>query len=106
MSVTPPIAVADKVRRTSDKYNHIISVLASKPASDALGISSDSVIDTQDRFKLWVGNIGAAHNPESKLSLESRLADAPELLEEVAELLDEHIEALEDCKRYESVLHV
>lgn len=106
MSLTPPIAVADKVRRTGDEYDRIVSILNSKTDSDALGISSNVVIDTQDRFKLWVGNIGAAHERESKLSLESRLAEAPELLEEVSELLDELIETLQDCKPQESVLHV
>src|SRR6266566_131123 len=46
-------------------------------------VSAEAVSDVQDRFKLWAGNIGARHRPESALSLESRLAAAEEILEQV-----------------------
>ncbi|OIW28721.1 hypothetical protein CONLIGDRAFT_564100, partial [Coniochaeta ligniaria NRRL 30616] len=55
--------------------------------------------DVRDKFQLWAGNMGARHAPESSFSLESRLAAANELLEQVADLLADLVDALYDCKQ-------
>ncbi len=58
----------------------------------------EALADISERFALWARNIGALHLPKSKLSLDSRLQDAPEIQEWVCELLDDLMEALDDCK--------
>jgi len=59
-------------------------------------VGADEVNDVRDRFRLWAGNIGARNAPESKFSLETRLASARELLEQVIDLLSDLTDALED----------
>lgn len=55
-------------------------------------VDQKQVVDELERFSLWVGNIGAAHLQESSLSLESRLREASDVLEFVAQLLEDLIE--------------
>ncbi|KAK3681014.1 hypothetical protein B0T22DRAFT_358411, partial [Podospora appendiculata] len=57
-------------------------------------VSADAVRDVRDKFWLWAGNIGARNAPESAFSLESRLGAAVELLEQVADLINDLIDAL------------
>lgn len=61
-----------------------------------VSVTADEVGDVRDKLRLWAGNIGAKNAPESNFSLESRLAAATELLEQVAELLGDLDTALED----------
>ncbi|KAK4452751.1 hypothetical protein QBC34DRAFT_29307 [Podospora aff. communis PSN243] len=61
-----------------------------------IGLVPEEVGDVYDRFLLWAGNIGARNTPESKFSLESRLAAAGELLDQVLDLLNDLNDALED----------
>lgn len=64
--------------------------------STTTNLSIDVLQDVHDRFRLWAGNIGARKTPNSRASLESRLAAAPDLLEQVSELLTDLAEALDD----------
>ena len=61
-------------------------------------VTIESLVDVSERFGLWARNIGALHPPESKLSLDSRRQNAPEIQEWVSELLDDLTEALNDRK--------
>jgi hypothetical protein len=56
----------------------------------------DEVKDIRNKFQLWAGNNGARNAPETSFSLESRLAAAGELLEQVTNLLTDIAEALDD----------
>lgn len=56
------------------------------------------VEDQIGRFSLWMGNIGALHPPQSPLSLESRLKQAPDVLEHIRQVLEDLDEVTKDCK--------
>lgn len=59
-------------------------------------ISSSEITDALERFALWAGNLGALREPTSKLSLECRLAEAPEIRMQIHEHLDYLLEAIDD----------
>jgi hypothetical protein len=52
-------------------------------------ISSGQVKEELERLSLWVGNIGALHEPESPLSMESRLVEAQDVLSHILGLLED-----------------
>lgn len=52
-------------------------------------IRQDTVDDELERFSLWIGNIGALHQPASSLSLESRLREAKDILAHILEILED-----------------
>ncbi|KAK0616329.1 hypothetical protein B0T14DRAFT_567936 [Immersiella caudata] len=89
-----PIHVAAKVGRIETRFSEIKSALEADGQKKT--ITADQVGDVRDRFLLWAGNIGARNPPESKFSLEARLAAASELLEQVLDLLEDLDDALED----------
>ncbi|KAF4625590.1 hypothetical protein G7Y89_g12575 [Cudoniella acicularis] len=60
------------------------------------GITRAELADSLGRFKIWAGNIGAFQSFEIKSSLDFRLRDTPKIAEQIVELLDELLEALED----------
>ncbi|KAF2013043.1 hypothetical protein BU24DRAFT_453311 [Aaosphaeria arxii CBS 175.79] len=74
----------------------------SSPDNQGHRISSAQVSDELERFSLWVGNIGALHAPSSPLSLESRLAEAQEVLKHVFDLLDDMNEVAEE---FSNIIH-
>lgn len=51
-----------------------------------------------ERFILWAGNMGAMHPPHSRMSLDSRLAESPEVRHQISELLEDLYGAVKDCK--------
>ncbi|KAK4085499.1 uncharacterized protein Triagg1_489 [Trichoderma aggressivum f. europaeum] len=59
-------------------------------------IYSRDAIDALDRFSLWAGSLGALREPNSKLSIEYRLAEAPEIRNEIHRQLDYLLEAIDD----------
>lgn len=59
-------------------------------------ISSSEITDALERFVLWAGNLGALRGPTSKLSLEYRLAEAPEIRIQIHRQLDYLLEAIDD----------
>lgn len=60
------------------------------------GISAAEITDALERFALWAGNLGALREPASKLSLEYRLSEAPEIRTQIHRQLDYLIEAIDD----------
>jgi hypothetical protein len=106
-----PESVAAKVERVETRFIEVKSALGTNiqnvgPYSalgkrqrltrPQMGVALEEVGDVSDRFLLWAGNIGARNAPESKFSLESRLAAAGELLDQVLDLLGDLDDALED----------
>ncbi|OPB46730.1 ankyrin repeat protein [Trichoderma guizhouense] len=59
-------------------------------------IYSRDAIDALDRFYLWAGNLGALREPNSQLSLENRLAEAPEIRIHIHRQLDNILESIDD----------
>jgi hypothetical protein len=66
--------------------------LAAPDRSKTPRVRQDQVNDELDRLSLWVGNTGALHQPESSLSLETRLRDAGDVLTHIRGLLEDIIE--------------
>ncbi|KAH6665890.1 hypothetical protein F5X68DRAFT_265709 [Plectosphaerella plurivora] len=67
-------------------------------SQEGLTITIEDVGDQLERFLLWAGNLGALKNPNSKLSLDSRLSDALEMREHILRRLsdiDKAVEALQ-----------
>jgi hypothetical protein len=90
-------STADKVSLVRGCLGRILNVIVQNEGRTH-SIRADDIRDLDDKFKLWVGNIGASHPPRSGLSLESRLLEAPEILLGVSILLDELLETLDDCE--------
>ncbi len=57
-------------------------------------VSLASITDVTERFALWTGNLGALRQPESKLSLDSRLLDEADIRKHIHRQLDEMIDAI------------
>ncbi|KAK3303684.1 uncharacterized protein B0T15DRAFT_421124 [Chaetomium strumarium] len=93
-------SVADKTGRVEKCFINIIRELRENPTlhskADAAANLTETVTDVLDRFRLWAGNIGARNAPDSPFSLESRLAAASEVLEQVEDLLNDLMDALSD----------
>lgn len=75
-------------RHTLSSLKNLYSLLevSKGPESESL---ERKVLDELERFTLWVGNTGAAHGPQSPLSLESRLQEASEVFEFISTLLED-----------------
>jgi hypothetical protein len=56
-------------------------------------VKHTQVNEELERFTLFIGNIGALHDPESSMSIESRLQGANEVFIHLSTLLDDLIEA-------------
>ncbi|KAI0150957.1 hypothetical protein BJ166DRAFT_378545 [Pestalotiopsis sp. NC0098] len=60
-------------------------------------LAVQTAIDVADKFELWKGNSGSVHPPESMLSLEARLVNAPHLRRELHDLLESLQETLQNA---------
>ncbi|KAI8956283.1 hypothetical protein F4801DRAFT_10365 [Xylaria longipes] len=86
--------VASRTLIAEYRFNDLITQL--KSGSKTSPISIEAATDALDRFKLWAGNIGARQHATSPVSLEARLLAAKRILEQVKDLLDDLILALDD----------
>jgi hypothetical protein len=64
----------------------ILSAISASEQSTAQ-VSHYQVNEELERLSLWIGNIGALHNPESLMSLETRLLEAGDILSHIRDLL-------------------
>ncbi|KAI0146972.1 hypothetical protein GGR57DRAFT_478199 [Xylariaceae sp. FL1272] len=64
--------------------------------SGSLRSLRSQISDLFSRYKLWVDDIGARHSQTSALSVEARISEAPAVLTQIRELLDELFEVLKD----------
>jgi hypothetical protein len=89
-------------RSLAEQCRHCIATLKSLvsvplPSGGSEGrIKPRHVVDELERFSLWAGNIGALHDPQSSMSLESRLRDNQDVLAHTQELLDELSEVAQE----------
>ena len=93
ITMATEIPITERVSKIQRQLNSIIS--ATESAVTPL-IPSTDVVDVLQRFKLWVGDMGASHAADSAPSLEYRLREAPMILSEVGSLLGRLLEALCD----------
>lgn len=77
--------------------------LLDKARTTEASIEPQEVEDILDRFKLWTGNLGALHQAQKRISLESRLADSPEVQGQICEQLEDMQEAIQDRILYSSL---
>lgn len=86
-------SIADRSR---DVRASLLDLLDKAKTTEA-PIEQHEVEDILDRFKLWTGNLGALHEAHKRMSLESRLADSPEVQGQICEQLEDMQEAIQDC---------
>lgn len=82
--------------RSGDVRASLLDLLDKAKTTEA-PIEQQEAGDILDRFKLWTGNLGALHQAHKRMSLESRLADSPEVRGQICEQLEDMQEAIQDC---------
>jgi hypothetical protein len=94
MSDEPALSqtIAAQSLQVKQSLTRLIAHLAENPPL----LHRGAVEDVLDRFLLWAGNLGAMRAPVSRLSLDRRLAEAPEVKELICQHLADLQEALDD----------
>ena len=95
-------SIAVACREVKAGFSDLIGATQTQFSEPDLPARTRAIEDVLDRFKLWTGNLGALHEPRSRLSLEKRLGDSPEVLQQIREHLGDLHEALQDresCKK-------
>ena len=92
------MSLAQQTRDTREKFALVAKALESKQSHVEEAHQKYTLEDASQRFQLWAGSIGASAQAEKKISLDWRLRDAPDIKEQVEDLLDDLVEALDDCK--------
>ena len=88
-------SISDHCRDCVRNLQRVISTWSQSDCRDDL-IKKNEVNDDLDRLNLFVGDIGGLHNPESPMSVESRLSGAKDVLTHILSLLSDLNEAAED----------
>lgn len=88
-----PPSIARRCRAVRERLRDLIRVAG----VEKVPLTPEAVEDISDRFELWCGDLGALHEPPSRLSLEARLGDSPEMRVEVSEQVEDLHESLQDC---------
>ncbi|KAK3399583.1 hypothetical protein B0T20DRAFT_349290 [Sordaria brevicollis] len=93
--------ISGKCRRIRQHLTDLLTTLDYEPAqatttTTTTTVTASSIKDVLERFMLWAGNLGALRKPTSKLSLDSRLASSPDLLDYICTELDDMAEAVGD----------
>jgi hypothetical protein len=78
-------------------FLRLISSIGTLPTEGQGALTHEEITDALERFQLWSGNIGASVDAAKRVSLDVRLKDAPEVRDQVRELLTDLSEALNDC---------
>lgn len=87
-------SIADRCRGVSES----LVTLAQGKDTRQFPLLLPNLEDILDRFILWAGNMGAWHPPYSRMSLESRLSESPEVRQQISQLLIDLYEAIKDGK--------
>jgi hypothetical protein len=86
------LSVSERCRSCLVNLQHVVSLLSQPDRIDER-VKHTQVNEELERFVLFVGNIGALHDPESSMSIESRLRGANEVFIHLSTLLDDLTEA-------------
>ncbi|CAN9451657.1 unnamed protein product [Alternaria alternata] len=88
-------SISEQCRDCIKSLQRVISMSSQPDYGDDL-IKTKEVNDDLDRLSLFIGDIGALHDPESPMSVESRLSEAKDVLTHISGLLGDLNEAAED----------
>jgi hypothetical protein len=77
-------------------FNQLSSLLKAPERQSLFGISHTAVCDELGRFRIWAGNIGALQTIKLQSSLDYRLREAPKILRQIVQLLEDLNESLQD----------
>ncbi|KAH9884170.1 hypothetical protein F4778DRAFT_763884 [Xylariomycetidae sp. FL2044] len=89
-------SIAELSREVRRDLSALVSAAKHQESADILSSEYTALEDISDRFELWTASLGALHDPKSRLSLETRLSDSPEILHQIRENLQDLREALQD----------
>ncbi|KAK0631099.1 hypothetical protein B0T17DRAFT_240310 [Bombardia bombarda] len=85
--------ISETTRQVRQRFSELIVHIKT---ADKPPLASTLVADAFERFALWAGNLGALRRPTSRLSLDYRLSEAPDLREYICEELQDMLEAIQD----------
>ena len=86
-----PPQIAPKAHACVGRFDKLCRLL---PESDQS--ARPTLVDQLGRFKIWAGSIGAFQELPTPSSLDYRLSEAPKVALQVAELLDDLDETLQE----------
>ena len=87
MSSSGPPLIAPKVHECVRRFSAL---------SEADQIARPALVDQLGRLKIWAGNIGAFQDLPLQSSLDYRLREAPKIVDQVIELLNDLNETLQE----------
>lgn len=94
-------SIEQKTRQARQKLQDLINHLKKSDqigGSCAYGLSPLAITDILEKFVLWAGNLGALQGPTTRLSLDYRLSENPEVRDEIITQLEDICEATDDRK--------
>ena len=86
-----PLLIAPRVHECVRRFNALCDLL---PEADQ--IVHPALVDQLGRLKIWAGNIGAFQELPLPSSLDYRLREAPRIVDQVIELLNDLNETLQE----------
>jgi hypothetical protein len=81
-------AIASLSMKCSQLFEQVQSSLSDRTCQDRSKLRPEDIEDQAVRFKLWAGNLGAFHKPQSHASIEHRVRQSPKIEAQLRELLD------------------
>ena len=96
MSSNQPSLIASQCRLCVSYFDQLSSLLKAQERQSLFGISHTVVCDELGRFRIWAGNIGAFQTIKLQSSLDYRLREAPKILRQIVQLLEDLSESLQD----------
>lgn len=85
-------SIADRCRGVRES----LVTLAQEDGTKQFPLLIPGLEDILERFILWAGNMGAWHSPLSRMSLDSRLSESPEVRHQICQLLKDLYEVIQD----------
>lgn len=88
--------ISTRAKKCVELFHGLIGLPHEPDQHPGEDVSVAEAVDCLGRFKIWAGNIGAFQRFESQSSLDYRLRDASKISAQIADLLDELAESIED----------
>lgn len=91
--------ISSRCRKIQSELSRLLDILESDEVTTVpTSVTDFDVRDRLDRFALWAGNLGALQRPESKLSLDSRLAGSKDVRNSICAELRDMLKAVKDLR--------
>lgn len=94
MSIQPSRTVSALCAGASKAFENLLLKVKKHPDTSQ-ELSTSMIQDEFGRFHVWAANLGASQHPDSASSLDSRLREAPQILDQVIKILDRLISSVE-----------